>query len=169
MVNEIEKKKSLADKSLNLFKNNKKKFLISVLILISIILLSTIFNIYQAKQNNYISEQYVNAGIYLSLKENEKAKNVYNEIILSKNDFYSLLALNSIIENELEDDSEKILKSFQDVENITNDKEQKNLIKLKKSLYLYKILKINEGNKLLKEIIAANSIWKEAALEISRQ
>ena len=46
-----------------------------------------------------ISEKYVKAGILLSNNKNEKAlKNYYEEIILSKNKFYSILALNTIIE-----------------------------------------------------------------------
>ena len=41
-------------------------------------------------------------------------------------------------------------------------------IKLKKALYLIKISRDNEGKKLLDEIISDDSIWKEAASEISK-
>ena len=54
------------------------------------------------------------------------------------------------------------------VENTKIEKEQKNLVKLKKALYLIKISKDNEGKKLLNEIISDNSIWKETASEISK-
>ena len=81
--------------------------------------------------------------------------------------FYSLLSLNKIIENDLEKDSNEILKLFEVVENINLKKEHKNIIKLKKALYLNKISKTEEAQKLLQEIISNNSTWKEIALEIS--
>ena len=88
--------------------------------------------------------------------------------MLSKNQFYSFLALNSIIENNLEENSTNVLELFKSIENISIDSEQKNLIKFKKALYLIKISNVEEGNRLLKEIISDNSIWKEAALEASK-
>ena len=61
-----------------------------------------------------------------------------------------------------------VLNLFKTVENINTTKEQKNLVKLKKALFFKKISKNQEGNKLLEEIIADNSIWKDTALEISQ-
>ena len=55
------------------------------------------------------------------------------------------------------------------VENIKTEKEQKNLIKLKKALYLIKISQDDLGKKLLEEIISDDSIWKETASEISKK
>ena len=80
---------------------------------------------------------------------------------MSKNKFYSLLSLNNIIDNNLEENSEKVLKLFDVVENMRINNERKNLIKLKKALYLKKIFKNNEANKLITEIIKDNSIWKD--------
>ena len=54
------------------------------------------------------------------------------------------------------------------VENTKVEKEQKNLVKLKKALYLMNISRDNEGKKLLDEIISDDSIWKETASEISK-
>ena len=42
------------------------------------------------KSNNLISEKYISTGLYLSTKDIEKSKNFYEEIILSKNKFYSV-------------------------------------------------------------------------------
>ena len=97
-----------------------------------------------------------------------KTSVIDKEIIFSKNKFYSILALNNIIENNLEENSDEILKLFEIIENINITTEQKNLVKLKKALYFKKISRDTDGNKLLKEIIADNSIWKEAAIEISK-
>jgi len=168
MENEIKDKNNLIEKSVNILKK-KKKLLFSILFIIIAILSVIIFlNYYQNNQNEKISEQYIKAGIHLSSKDNEKSKLIYKEIIFSKNKFYSILALNNIIENNLEENSDEILKLFEIIENINITTEQKNLVKLKKALYFKKISRDTDGNKLLKEIIADNSIWKEAAMEISK-
>ena len=123
---------------------------------------------YQDNQNEKISEKYIKAGIYLSSKDKEKSKSIYKEIIFSKNKFYSILALNNIIENNLEENNDEILKFFKIVESVNITAEQRNLVKLKKALYFKKISRDKEGNRLLEEIIAENSIWKDAAIEISK-
>ena len=158
MENEITDKRDLIEKIKDILKK-KKKILLFILFIF--------LDYYKSKKNEKISEQYIKAGIHLNSNEKEKSKLIYKEIILSKNKFYSILALNSIIENELEENNGEILKLFEVIENINITKEQKNLVKLKKALYLKKISKDTEGNKLLKEIIADNSIWKEAAMEVS--
>ena len=168
MENEIIEKPSLIEKISSLIKE-KRKLLLSFLVLIIIILLAVIFyNHYLNNKNEKISEKYIQAGIHLSNENNEKAKIIYKEIVLSKNKFYSILALNNILENNLVENSNEILSLFEIVEDINVKKEQRNLIKLKKALYFKMILRNDEGNKLLKEIIADDSIWKDAAEEISK-
>lgn len=169
MENEITDKLNLIDKTINIIKK-KKLFLLVVFILIVLTLIGTIYlNHQKDSRNKEISEKYIKAGIYLSSDDKIKSKDLYKEIALSKNKFYSLLSLNNIIEHELEENSDNVLKLFKSVENIIIEEEQKNLLKFKKALYLIKISKIEEGNRLLKEIISSNSIWKEAALEISKR
>ena len=168
MENEITNKSNLIERISNIVKK-KKKLLLSILFIIIAILSAMIFlNYYQDNQNEKISEKYIKAGIYLSSKDKEKSKSIYKEIIFSKNKFYSILALNNIIENDLEENNDEVLKFFEIVQKINITPEQRNLVKLKKALYFKKISRDTEGNKLLEEIIADNSIWKETALEISK-
>ena len=168
MENEITNKSNLTEKISNIVKE-KKKLLLSILFIIVATLLAIVFlNYYQDNQNEKVSEKYIKAGIYLSSNDKEKSKSIYKEIISSKNKFYSILALNNIIENDLEENNDEVLKFFEIVEKINISLEQRNLIKLKKALYFKKISRDTEGNKLLEEIIADNSIWKETALEISK-
>ena len=169
MEDEIIDKSNLTEKIINIFKENKKILFLILFIIISILLLIIFFNYYQGSKNEKISEKYIKAGIYLASKDKERSKLLYKEVIFSKNKFYSILALNNIIENDLEEDSSEILKFFKIVENIKADKEKRNLIKLKKALYLMKISKDSEGRVLLKEIIKDNSIWKNTAIQISTQ
>ena len=102
----------------------------------------------------------------MSNEENEKSKLILKEIIKSKNKFYSPLSLNIIIDNNLEENEDEILKLFEMIEKINLKKEEKNLVKLKKALYLQKVSKEELSKKLLNEIILDNSIWKNSALNI---
>ena len=165
---ENEKKIDSLERVENFLKKNKNIFLIILTLIIFALIGVSYFNYYQKSKNEKISEKFIQAGIYFSLNKKEKSKKIYKEIVLSKNKFYSLLALNSIIDNDLEQNSEEVLELFNIVENTKAEKEQKNLVKLKKALYLIKIFKDNEGEELLDEIISDNSIWKEAASEISK-
>ena len=72
--------------------------------------------------------------------------------MLSKNKFYSSLALNNILENNLEPNRDEILKLFDIVENTRMKKEQKNLVKFKKALYLIKQSMSKEGRNYLKKL-----------------
>ena len=153
---------------IGIFKNNIK-LILGILFLVSFILLGRIY--YDYKQNvkhKQISEKYIQAGIILASKNREKSKNIYKEIILSENKFYSILSLNNIIENNLEENNNEILKFFEILENLNLNKEEKNLIKLKKAIFLISISREQDGKKLLKEIISDDSLWKESALEISK-
>ena len=167
MVNDIISTSSQVEKLINFLKR-KKKLLLIIIILVFFSFLGLLYlNNNKNVKNIKISQEYVKAGIFLSSKNNEKAKIIYKDIILSKNKFYSLSALNNIIENNLEDNNEEVLTLFKIIENSGNKKEYINLVKLKKSLYLKKISKIEDADKLLKEIIEDNSMWKKLATEIS--
>ena len=165
---ENEKEINSLEKIENFVRKNKNILLIISTLIIFFLIGISYFNYYQQSKNEKVSEKFVHAGIYLSQNQQEKSIKIYKEIITSKNKFYTLLALNNIIDNDLEQNNEEVLELFNIVENTKIEKEQKNLVKLKKALYLIKISKDNEGEKLLNEIISDNSIWKETASEISK-
>lgn len=163
---ENEEKINFLERTKTFIKENKRIF-ISIIILIFLVFASIkYYDYYQESQNEIVSEKFIQAGIYLSSNKKEKSTDIYEEIILSKNKFYSLLALNEIIDNELKTNEKEILKLFEVIEDIKVKNEQKNLIKLKKALYLIKISKDEEGKKLLNEIISDSSMWKDTAAEI---
>ena len=168
MENEIIDKKDLPERITIFFKEKKKIIFILLAILIGAIFSFFSFEYYKNVKNQKISEKFIKASIYLGTEDKEKSKVILKEIVESNSQFYSILALNTIIENDLEKSSNEILRLFKVLENIKIDKEQKNLIKLKKALYFIKISNEEEGNNLLKEIISENSIWKDVALEISK-
>ena len=168
MENKIVEKSNLFEKAISIIVQKKKTFA-AILIFIIITIFSLVFlNIYENKKNKKISEKYIKAGLYLASSEKEKSKIIYKDIVLSKNKLYSSLALNNILENNLELNRDEVLKLFDIVENTRMKKEQKNLVKLKKALYLMKQSMSKEGEELLKEIISSNSVWKKIALEVSK-
>ena len=166
MENEIENKTGTVQKIINIL-IEKKKTVISISILIILFFVGLKFlDYYKKNLNKEISEKYIKAGILLSSNKKEESKKIYIEIIESKNSFYSILALNNIIENNLEKNSDEVLKLFESVENIKIKKDRKNLVKLKKALFFFKISKFDEGNLLLNQIIADDSKWKNIASEL---
>ena len=75
------------------------------------------------------------------------------------------MSLNTIIEKDLILDKSKILKYFDILDKTISKKNQRDLLTLKKALYLIKISDIDDGKKLLKELenndTILNSITKE--------
>ena len=160
--NAVEKKNKL----IFFVKENKIKILIIVsLIFLSIISLN-LFKIHKSNKNDLISEKYIQAGIYLNLKDEKKSLEIYDEIIREKNKFYSVLSLNTVIEKKLVKDHEKIINYFEIVEKINTSKEQKDLVMFKKALYLINANKLIKGKEILKNIIDSNSKLKIFAEEI---
>ena len=162
----VEKKLDLKEKIINIYNLNKKKINITILIFI-LIIVSTIFvKFKKEKENNLIAEKYIKAGIYLSIDQKHNAKILLEEIILSKNKFYSILALNTIIEKNLILDHKKIIDYMVLAEDTIETNDQKELLLFKKGLYLIKNSKPLEGEKILKDLIKKNSQLKFLAEEI---
>ena len=55
----------------------------------------------------------------------KKAKILFEEIILTKNKFYSVLALNTIVEKNLILNEKKIIEYFETLKNSSSNKDQK--------------------------------------------
>ena len=154
------------DRVISFFKRNRNKLIILVGIVILLAIYLIVSDIYKKKETNSISEKYIQVGLLLSSNENEKSKILLEEIILSKNKFYSILALNILLENNLENDKNKILNYFQIVEKSNKLKSYKDLIVFKKALYLIKNSEIEKGEKILNDLIDSDSSLKLIAAEI---
>ena len=161
------------DKNLE-FTNKLKLFFIKqkikiILIFFAFILISIIFlwmKIIQEKENISISEKFIKANIYLSSENKDKSKELYEEIIKSKNKFYSILALNTILEKELENNEDVIINYFDILQDLSIPPEQKDLLIFKKALYLIQISKTEEGETLLRRLSNSNSYLKNISDQI---
>ena len=166
MDQNLESKLELKDRLINLYKHNKIKLLILIFFFI-IILTSIIYIKYDKEQKNIlIAEKYVLAGLHLASNKKDKATPLYEEIILSNNEFYSVLALNTIIEKKLISNKNKILEYFDILEKSTSEREKIDLIIFKKSLYLIKNSDVQKGKNLMRILIDNNSNLKPIAQEI---
>ena len=161
-----ENKSGSKEKLINFFNSNRLKIYMFLSILLVAAVSVIIINKNSDKKNNMIAEKYIQAGIFLSLNKNEEAKLLYEEIILSKNNFYSILALNSILEKKLISDKEKIKKYFSILKKLDYSEDKSDLIILKNALFLIKNNEVELGQKYLKELIEKESKLKIIAQEI---
>ena len=147
-------------------KENKFKIITILVLIITSIIVLLILHERKESENISLSEKYIKAGLLLSNNKNFEAKNKYVEIILSKNKFYSLLALNTILEKNLVKEKEKMLEYFLILEKINYSKELYNLILLKKYLYLFKEQDYDAGKKILNNLINEDSNLKSTAQQL---
>ena len=166
MQENINIKSNFRNKLINFYNLNKIKIYSFSFIFIVLIVISVFIKNNNEKKNVLISEKFIQAGILLSSNKKEEAKNIFEEIILTKNSFYSILALNTLIEKKLITDKEEVLRNFKIVEKSASNQESKDLIKLKKALYLMNISEVEKGNILLKDLVDKNSTQKDIAEEI---
>ena len=166
MENNIENKIELKDKINSFYKEYKVKIILLICIFFIFLIIIFALKINFEKKNKLISEKYITAGLYVASNEIEKSKQIFEEIILSKNKFYSILALNTILEKNLVTDKKKMLGYFEIVENVIENEEQLELLMFKKALYLIKNLEIEEGNKLINTLIKKNSKYNSLFEEL---
>ena len=166
MDQSLENKINIRARIINFYNLNKIKiFFLSLILIISLISLLFIKQ-NETRKNILIAEKYVKAGIYLASNKPDNASELYEEIILSKNKFYSILALNKVIEKKLISDKNIILKYFNILENSISKGDQKDLIIFKKALFLIKNSENQKGENLLKKLISKNSILKPISQEL---
>ena len=160
--NKKEKKNILED----FYMLHKNKIFIFITILLTTVIAVILLSEFKEKKNIKIGQKYIQAGIYLSSNQKEDAKKIYEEIILSNNKFYSILALNTIIEKNLVSDKNKIIEYFDIVEKSNAAKKTNDLIIFKKALYLIKNSDEEKGTDLLKNLIDQNSSLKPIINEV---
>ena len=166
MQQSIENKTDIKNKILNFYNLNKIKIYTLIFILLIILISAAYLKYDSKKKNDLIAEKYIQAGIYIALNKKDEAKVLYEEIILSKNKFYSILSFNTILEKKLISDKNKILDYFKTLEEIISNEDQKDLIIFKKALYLIKTSDLEGGKKQLDKLRKKNSKLKSISDEL---
>ena len=153
------------EKTIKFFKNNKKKLIVLLIILILIPFSFFSYQIYLDKNKEKISSRYNLAVTKFEKGNNLEIKKIMIEIINSKDETYSPLALYFIIDNNIEATNEEINRYFDVIINDINlDIEIKNLNIYKKGLFNSSFISENELLLILKPIINSDSFWKPHAL-----
>ena len=166
MSQDIENKLELKDKLILFYRKNKLKIISLIILIFVVSSVPILINENQKKKNILQAENYIKAGIYLSNGKEKQALEIFEEIIKSKNKFYSILALNSILEKNLVEEKEKIFNYFETLETINFSEDTLDVINFKKALFYLKNSNSEQGNNLLQKLIDKNSNQKSLAQEI---
>ena len=156
---------SRSEKVRNFFVNNKNKIISLVVILIVVLVGAFSFEKYQTNKKKEISNKFNSATISYSEKTKELTAKKLVEIINEQDPTYSPLALYFIIDNQLiSNDSE--INSYFDIliDEISLDKEIKNLVIYKKALFNADQAQESELLNMLNPLIKSESVWKSHSL-----
>ena len=120
----------------------------------------------QENNKTVISDNYIKAQTFLKNKKKDDAKRILLDIVEKNNSPYSSLALFLIIENNLVENKNEVLGYFDKIiDNNDLQKEDLNLIKFKKAMYISDLKNEQDILKLLNPIIKSNSVWKNHVLK----
>ena len=152
---------------INFIKNNKKKLLTVLLILVIFLSVWKIIDEIERKDNIKISEEFNHATALIKEKKTNEATLALKKIIRKKNKFYSPSSLNLIIDNDLELKTDEMIDLFDHVLKIKGvDKELKNLMIIKKSIFVSESSKESDMLDLLNPILQSDSVWKKNAAQV---
>ena len=156
---------SKSNKINNFYKKNKNYIFISIIVFISF-LGSVIFYLESKNEKKILlAENYVEAKIFIIKDEKNKAKNILRTIVYADDNTYSALSLFTLLDENLIDNKKDLSSMFDHVlKNNKFDKEIKNLIIFKKSLFQSDFLSQKVLLKNLKPLIDGDSLWKPHAL-----
>ena len=155
------------NKIVNFVKKNLKKLIVLSILLILILFSYLFYKDLKNKDEIKLSEQYTQASILFKEKKIEDAKQLLENIINKKHKFYSPLALYFVIDNNLEEDPLKIINFFNKILSISSiEKENLNLIKIKKAILLFDVDDEELIIKTLNPIINSDSVWRILSIRL---
>ena len=146
---------------LEVLKDNLKTIIIVFLLLFSIFSIFSWMKYDANIKKQKLSEDFIKAKIFISEKKFVEANNILKDIVNQKDSTYSVLSLYLIINKDLEKDEKLVIKYFDKILSIKAlKKEDLNLIKLKKAIYISRYEKEEDLLDLLNPIINSESFWK---------
>tara|TARA_B100001057_G_scaffold29215_1_gene26702 strand:- start:2045 stop:2689 length:645 start_codon:yes stop_codon:yes gene_type:complete len=153
------------EKIKNFFIQNKKKLILSITLIITLLISFFLFGEYKNKKKLKISNTYNSIIIDYSKNNKEKTTQELIELINKKDSTYSPLSLYFIIDNKLISEKNKINNLFNIIIDETPlDEEIRNLNIYKKALYNADNSNEIDLLNILNPLIKSESIWKSHAL-----
>ena len=160
-------KKNFVDQAIFFLKKNIKVLITTSVVVFIFLLIFLFYNNLQEKKYIKLAEQYTKASILLKQKKLEESKFILENIISKDHQIYSPLALYLIIDNQLETETSKIILFFNKIIKIKSiDKENLNLIKIKKAIYLFDTDEEELIIKTLNPIINSESVWSKLSIQL---
>ena len=151
---------------LEVLKDNLKTIIIVFLLLFSIFSIFSWMKYDANIKKQKLSEDFIKAKIFISEKKFVEANNILKYIVNQKDSTYSVLSLYLIINKDLEKDEKLVIKYFDEILSIKAlKKEDLNLIKLKKAIYISRYEKEEDLLDLLNPIINSESFWKAQSIK----
>jgi len=148
------------------FYESYKILIISFISILVIVFVS--FNFYfesKEKKKISLSENYLQAKIYLEKGDKNKATNTLKEIIFENDPTYSTLCLFLIMNQNLITDQKELSSLFDHIlENNKFSHEDKNLLIYKRALFSSSFFDENEMLELIKPLLINESLWKPHGL-----
>ena len=144
-----------------------KKYLIYSCFFIFIICLGsvTIYSENKEKKKIILSENYIQAKVYLENGDRDKALKILKKNIFDDNMTYSTLSFFLILDLNLINDKKEISDLFDHVlENNKFEKELKNLLVYKKALFESSFLNESKLLKSINPLLKTDSLWRPHAL-----
>ena len=147
------------------YETNKILIFSTALILIIAIASVSFYLEAQEKKKKILSDNYIEAKVYLENGDNNRAKNILKTVIFADDDTYSVLSLFLILNSDLILEQNELSNLFDHVlENNKFEKEVKNLIIFKKALFQSNFVSELELLEALKPLINVETLWKPHAL-----
>jgi len=143
------------------YESNKIIIYSSILLLIIIIASYFYYQTSKEKKKISLSENYIQAKVYLENEKKEKAVKILKDLILSDDPTYSTLSLFTLLNGKLIEDNEEISRLFDHLlENNKYDEEMKNLLLYKKALFKSNYVEEFKILQETKSLLNKESVWK---------
>ena len=148
------------------FYESNKIFIFSLILILIILFGSLIFYLEnQEKKKILLSENYIQAKIYLENGNNNEALNTLKKVIFANDSTYSTLSFFLILNQNLISDYKEISALYDHLlENNNFEKELRNLLIYKKSLFSSNFVSETELLETMKPLLNTDTLWKPHAL-----
>ena len=147
------------------YESNKILIFSSILILIILIVSSSLYLESKERKKILLSENYIQAKIYLENGNKNEALNTLKKVIFAGDPTYSTLSFFLILNQNLITDYKEISALYDHLlENNNFEKELRNLLIYKKSLFSSNSVSETELLETIKPLLNTDTLWKPHAL-----
>ena len=164
-VTKDQEKITTKEKLIKFYKTNKILFYLIVSAVTIVVAGIIFYSEIKEKRKILLSENYVEAKIYLQNGEKDKATKILKSVINSNDSTYSALSLFLVLNENLINDQKVLLNMFDQIlENNQFDEEIRNLLVYKRALFSSNYVDESELLEELKPLLNKETLWKPYAL-----